>query len=291
MLNLAEKFKRIPQTRYLGPATVVETDADTGDICLSITTHPQTGYIWAQNAVPGQHLFKKDDTVLVVGENPDDLYVIGVLNQKDVNKSPDNMIALSKGAHAEVDGEASEQILRVFSPKKELIFQYDEKSGNARVNMEAGDIEFVTEEGSITFAASKEIMFHGRSIGMTGIKGVCLGVLDSLGKLRNTLTLKDRGITIDSPELEIESERGKFNIGDTKYTGQNLKGKIDRLESIACTVITKAKNIYQTVEELSQVKAGRMRTMVAKTFHFKSKKAFVKAEEDYKINADKIHLG
>ena len=56
-------------------------------------------------------------------------------------------------------------------------------------------------------------------------------------------------------------------------------------------VIAKARNIYQTVEELSQVRAGRMRTIVAKTFHFKSKKAFVKAEEDYKIKAEKIHLG
>ncbi|MGD9157944.1 MAG: DUF3540 domain-containing protein [Desulfobacteraceae bacterium] len=291
MLNLAEKFKRIPHTRYLGPATVVETDAETGNICISITAHPQAGYLWAQNAVPGQHRFRKDDTVLVVGENPDDLYVIGVLSQKDANESSKNKIALSKGAHAEVEGSTDEQTLMVFSPKKELLFQYDEKSGHARVNMEAGDIEFVTEKGSITFAASKDIMFHGRSIGMTGIKGVCLGVMDSLGKLRNTLTLRDRGMTIDSPELEIESERGEFNIGDTKYIGKSLKSKIDRLENIANTVITKAKNIYQTVDELSQMKAGRVRTFVAKTFHFKSKKAYVKAEEDYKINADKIHLG
>jgi len=291
MLNLAEKFKRTPQSRYLGPATVVKTDADTGDICLSLKGHPQAAYLWAQNALPGQHLFQKNDTVLVVGEIPDDLYVIGVLNQKDVNEASNSKIELSKGAHAEVAGSPNEQALKVFSPKKELIFHYDEKSGNARVNMEAGDIEFVTEKGSITFAANKEIMFHGRSIGMTGAQGICLGIMDALGKLRNTLTLKDQSMKIDSPKVEIEAEQGKFNIEDGKYTGHSFHGKIERLENFASTVITKARNIYQSVEELSQIKAGRMRTIVAKTFHFKSKKAFVKAEEDYKINADKIHLG
>jgi hypothetical protein len=291
MLNLAEKFKRIPQTRYLGPATVLETDTNTGDICIRLTGHPLAGYLWAQNALSGQHSVQNDDTVLVVGENPDNLYVIGVLSQKDFNESSDKKIALSKGAYAEVDGSPDEQTLNVFSPKKELLFQYNEKSGNARVNMEAGDIEFVTEKGSITFAASKEIMFYGRSIGMTGVKGICLGVMDTLGKLRNSLTLRDQSVKIDSSEVGIKAERGEVNIDETKYTGKRFHSKVDRLETIAETVMTKARNLYQTVEELSQAKAGRMRTIVAKTFHFKSKKAYVKAEEDYKINAEKIHLG
>jgi len=157
--------------------------------------------------------------------------------------------------------------------------------------MEAGDIEFVTENGNITFAANKEIMFHGRSIGMTSAKGIYLGVMDTLGKLRSTLTLRQQSMKIDSPEVGLDAERGDFNVEETKYTGKRLLSKVDRLESIAGSVIAKARNIYQTVEELSQVRAGRMRTMVTKTFHFKSKKAFVKAEEDYKIKAEKIHLG
>ena len=96
---------------------------------------------------------------------------------------------------------------------------------------------------------------------------------------------------MDSSEIGIDAERGEFNVEEAKYTGKRLLSKVDRLESIAGSVIAKARNIYQTVEELSQVRAGRMRTMVARTFHFKSKKAFVKAEEDYKIKAEKIHLG
>jgi hypothetical protein len=229
-----------------------------------------------QAEAAGRQALQPGDMALVVGEDFADLYVIGVLNQGDAPDSSEDKITLSKGTQAETEGSPGEQCLKVFSPNNELIFQYDEKTGNARVNMEAGDIEFVTENGNITFATNKEIMFHGRSIGMTGAKGICLGVMDTLGKLRSTLTLRQQSMKIDSPEVGLDAERGDFNVEETKYTGKRLLSKVDRLESIAGSVIAKARNIYQTVEELSQVRAGRMRTMVARTFHFKSKKAFVR---------------
>ena len=291
MLNLAEKLKRIPQTRYLGPAKVLETDEEGGQICLRLPGHPQAGNLWARNAIVGQHALRSGDTALIVGEDLDDLYVIGVLNQGESLDSSVNKITLSKGAQANAQGFPGEQTLKVFSPKRELIFEYDEENNKARVNMEAGDLEFITQKGSITFASNKEIMFHGRSIGMTGSKGICLGVMDALGKLSSTITLRRQSMKMGSSEVGIDAERGDFKVEEAKYTGKRFLSKVDRLESIAGSVIARARNIYQTVEELSQVRAGRMRTMVARTFHFKSKKAFVKAEEDYKIKAEKIHLG
>ena len=298
MTSVAEKYEWMPQTRYLGPARVLEVDEPGRRIRLRLTGHPQEGNLWARNAIAGRQALQPGNMALVVGEDSADLYVIGVLNQEGAPDSSENKITLSKGTQAETEGSPGEQCLNVFSPNNELIFQYDEKSGNARVNMEAGDIEFVTENGNITFAANKEIMFHGRSIGMTGAKGICLGVMDTLGKLRSALTLQAGTAKVNSPEVGIEAERGNFRIEDMRYTGQRLlskigqaKLKIDRLESAAATVIARAKNVFQTVEQLSQIKAGRMRTLVDKTFHFKSKKAFLKSEEDYKIKAEKIHLG
>ena len=66
---------------------------------------------------------------------------------------------------------------------------------------------------------------------------------------------------------------------------------VDRLETLAGTVVEKAKNAYRTVERLAQLKTGRMRTLVDETYQFKSKKAFLKSEDDFKIKGDKIHLG
>ncbi len=298
MTSVAEKYECMPQTRYLGPARVLEVD-DTGRRArLRLTGYPQEGNVWARIAISGRYALKCGDLALVVGEEMTDLYLIGILNGETASDAPGRRIALSGGAQAVAAGQPKEQTLKVFSPKRELLFEYDEKNGRARVNMEAGDIEFVTQNGNITFATNKEIMFHGRSIGMTGAKGICLGVMDTLGKLRSALTLQAGTAKVSSPEVGIEARRGVFQVEDMRYTGQKLlskiglaKLKIDRLESAAATVIARAKNVYQTVEQLSQVRAGRMRTMVARTFHFKSKKAFVKAEEDYKIKAEKIHLG
>jgi hypothetical protein len=298
MTSVAEKYEWMPQTRYLGPARVLEVDDPGRRARLRLTGYPQQGSAWARIAISGHNSLNPGDLALVVGEELSDLYLIGVLNGQNPLDAPERKVALSGGTKAEAAGRPEEQTLKVFSPKQELLFEYDEKNGRARVNMEAGDLEFVTKNGSITFASSREILFHGKSIGLTSTRGVFLGVMDALGKLRSALTLQPGTAKVNSPEVGIEAERGDFRIEDTRYTGQKLltkigqaKLKIDRLESTAATVIARAKNVFQTVEQLSQVRAGRMRTIVARTFHFKSKKAFVKAEEDYKIKAEKIHLG
>jgi hypothetical protein len=49
--------------------------------------------------------------------------------------------------------------------------------------------------------------------------------------------------------------------------------------------------MYNTVEQLSQLKTGRMRTLVKSTFHLKAKNSMLKSEEDFKVRAEKIHLG
>ena len=83
-----------------------------------------------------------------------------------------------------------------------------------------------------------------------------------------------------------------------KYIGNEFRGRIKnvklimvKLESIANTVLQKAENIYQSVKGLTQLKTGRMRTLVDSTFHLKGKKVFIKAEEDFKVKGKKIHLG
>jgi hypothetical protein len=291
MQSAAEKVKWIPRTRYFGPAKVLEIDDTERRIRLRLTGDCPGTDVWAVSAIAGQSNLRPGDTVLAAGEDLGDLYVIGALNQGAKADGPEKTIALGKGTRAAVEGEPGKQTLKVFSPKRELIFAYDEQNNRARVNMEAGDLEFVTRNGNITFATDREIMFHGRTIGMTGAQGVCIGIMDGLNKLRSSLTLGRKSMQINSPAIGVHAQRGDLAVEEAKYTGKRLSSKVEYFESIAGSVIAKAKNLFQTVEELSQVKAGRMRRMVAETFHFKSKKAFVKAEEDYKIKADKIHLG
>jgi hypothetical protein len=65
----------------------------------------------------------------------------------------------------------------------------------------------------------------------------------------------------------------------------------DRLETMVDTLIEQAKNVYRTVTQLTQLRTGRMRTLVDETYQFKANKAFFKSEDDFKIKGEKIHLG
>ncbi len=71
----------------------------------------------------------------------------------------------------------------------------------------------------------------------------------------------------------------------------HLKLISGKVETLANDIIEKAKTVYRTVEGLTQLRTGRMRTMVEASYHLKAKKTFLKAEEDFKVKAEKIHLG
>jgi hypothetical protein len=186
----------------------------------------------------------------------------------------------------------------VFYRQNELLFEYDEENRRARVNMSSGDLEFVAQNGNITFRSGKEIAISGQAVRITSPAAVRLGITDAIGKICSALTLHHRGMKLSSPEIGIQAERGDFAVDEAVYTGSRFLGRIgcakliaDTLETMAVSVFEKARNVYRTVEQLSQLKAGRVRTLVASTFYFRSRKAFLYSEEDYKIKAEKIHLG
>jgi hypothetical protein len=261
MLNVVTKFGWMTETRYLGPAQVLDLDETENRVLLNLTGLPEGNMAWAQVALAGSHELAPGDTVLAVGNDLVDLYIIGLMNRKEKSAGALKKIALSGGTYATTTGPPQTQKLQIFSKRNELLFEYDEETNKARVNLESGDLEFVTQNGNISFTSGREILLQGQSVG-------------------------------------VMAQRGVFQVDETTYIGKKLLGKVDgvkliagRIEATAQSLIEKAKNVYRTVEQLSQLKTGRMRTLVDSTFHFKAKKAFLKAEEDYKIKAEKIHLG
>jgi len=265
MSNLAEKYPWRRENRYLGEARVVQTDDNSSRTMVRLSAAAVNAEVWALMAIAGAPRLAPGDTVLVAGEDLEDMYIIGLIKTASL---PPQTIALSGGTSAEASGNPGEQTMKVFSAKKELLFEYDEVAGKARVNMPTGDLEFVTENGNISFQSGQDISFHGRQV------------------------------DLNTHKFGVSAQKGDIRIEEAVYTGKKLLGNIthakliaERLETAAQTMIEKARNLFQSVEELSQLKTGRMRTLVKKTFHFKANKAFVKAQEEYKIRAEKIHLG
>ena len=92
------------------------------------------------------------------------------------------------------------------------------------------------------------------------------------------------GVRVAGPSLDIEAARI-----DATATRVRLRAK--RIESVAETVISKAVNVYASVENLAQLLAGRLRTLVRGTCHFNARKTRIVSEKDTRIYGDKIHLG
>ena len=249
MQALAAQFAGVDEEQYLGPAEVLAVDPAERRVRVRIAGSGDMVGAWARLAIPAECELRAGDRALVIGENPSDLYVIGILERGRPTTAAAAPLRLVGGAYATASGPRDEQRLQVFSARDELLFEYDEAGRTARVNVECGDIQFVARRGNIAFVSGQDVVIQGRSVGIAG-----------------------------ASEVRLES-------------GAHVRIVARRIESIADTVIEKAKNAYRAVERLNQLKAGRLRTLVDETFHLKARRTVVASGEDCKITAAQIHLG
>lgn len=174
-------------------------------------------------------------------------------------------VTLADGARAEAAGEA----LRVFSKRGELLFEYDAVTGRTRVSIPDGDLEIATRRGAIDLVAAEGIRLSS-----------------------------PKRLELSSTELGVQAERGDLRLRETTFAGERLSGFFDSLklaarrsESVAETVIAKARNVYRSVDELAQLEAGRVRTFVSDLYQLHSRTASLKAKKAFRVDGEKIHLG
>ncbi len=137
----------------------------------------------------------------------------------------------------------------------------DDDSGKVIVSVPLGDLDFRAEKGSINLEASQNI-------------------------------------NLNCHELDLDSAKGDIKITEATYQGRILgmtvertKMLIGKVNSTVGRLVEKAKNVYRDVENLNQVKAGRMRTLVDGSYHVKGERIVEKARKEVRIDGEKINLG
>ncbi len=107
-----------------------------------------------------------------------------------------------------------------------------------------------------------------------------------------------KNIELNSPQFSLETGKAELNIADANYQGVRLGASIaqtklflGKLNTTVGRLIEKAKNVYRQVDNLNQLKAGRMRTLIKGSYHLKSESINQKAEKEVRIDGDKINLG
>ena len=231
---------------YFGSAKVVEHDQTKG--LVSVTAHLMGSehIVKARMALPQVSALSADDEVLIAGSTLTELFIIGVVSSSaTVGRS----LKTKTGAYATLSNTpvSCAEVIQVYSPRNELLFEYDPVKEQAKVNVSKGNLTLCAEEGDICLNAARSVQINGNSIDMT-------------------------------------SRRLNAKVGYGRLV-------FDRLETITDTLVEQAKNVYRTVAQLTQLRTGRMRILVDETYQFKANKAFLKAEDDFKIKGEKIHLG
>lgn len=298
MFDVIEEPWTLPKTSYCGPAEILEIHPGDHLVRIRVPRSEEGHEVWARLAIAYENV-EIGQMVLVAGQSVDDLYVIGLLNLGKPSSKKQSQLVLRNGASAAVVGSPDEEKLELRSKAGDIVIEYDSRTGKTRVNVGTGDLEFIAQEGNIEFSASKDIRFDSKQrIEMRSVSGIRLVTTNLIGKLLCSLALNPGRLKVNSNEVVVEAHKSEIRITETSYVGKRISLTVaqarliaGKFEILANDVVQKAKNIYTQVEGLVQTTAKRMRTMVDSTYHLKSKQAFLKAEEDFKVNADKIHLG
>ena len=213
-----------------------------------------------------------------------------------------NRINAKNGAWATLTEEDGAERLQVFSATNELVFEFDPEKGITRVIIPTGDLELVTQNGGIKLDAAKDVSISGENVDISANAQLSLNVIDTtkalLRPIGSTLRLLPEKLKLGSQQLELAAQQARIDVQELRYRGERFDGIIEqsllvaeKVETVAKSLIQKSENFYSTVKKLSQYRSGRVRQLVEGTLHVKSKKALHKTEEDFKVRAEKIHLG
>jgi hypothetical protein len=182
------------------------------------------------------------------------------------------------------------RLLEVRDRRGELIFEYDPDNDRSRVIVNRGTLDVSAPEGDIRFSAGGRVQLQGSVVELSAatLPGTAPSRF-SLGPFRCGL---------QAPGLDIRSGQGRIELDDVDYRGKRLVSRVararlawGRLESLVDTLVQKARTSFTTVEELSQTRAGRMRTLVAGAFRMKAERASLKTGKSFEIDGERINIG
>ncbi len=285
---------------YTGPARVLECDPERRSAWLLLGE--QGGIdevkVRARLATPADVVLEVGDVVLthVPGTGP--AYVIGVLDAPRERSPEAAGLDLPDGSRVELRGQGDQTRVEIRSKDRELVLEWDPAKNVARVRVESGDLEFTAKRGDIRFDAAGDIRLRGQAVEIDGRERLRLGVRDAAGRLSTALSLVSQRLQLTAPAVNIEAGRARVHAREIDCSSDRLAARVAsaklRLGNLSVTadqIIQNAKDVYSTVANLSQLRAGRVRTLVESSFHLKSRHTHMKSEMDFKVQAEKIYLG
>ncbi len=295
MQHVATLFKNQSTDPYLGPAEVVAVNPG-GKVDLKISAVYGDSVLSAQTAVPFR--LRPGDRVLALCHAPDVIYIIGILDPAQDRAPSGKRLVLPDGTTAVADGPADHPTLKIYSKSNRLMLEYDAACGIIRVTAPDAQIQVNAPYGDMALTAANHIRLEADQVDIVGRTRIGLRIGQSYERLKSALSLRNGLLQLGADKLDLAAKRGELNIEEIRSRSKQMISRIgtiqtiaEKIETAAATIIEKTKSTYRSSEELTQQKAGRLRMLIDRTLHIKSKHAILKSEDDVKIKAETINLG
>ncbi len=298
MENIARIYTDQSSKRFFGTAYIIKSnEKERGTVVVALNNSSEEKKITARLAIESDQSFTFGDEVLVVEDNQNNFFIIGVLRKKHRSEQQ-GKLSVADGAYASITTENNRQLLSVHSSEDELLFKYDPHSQKASIFSGTENVVFEATNGNIEINAAGKIHLNANQIEFSGKSEIEFSVGKLLEKTRTALSLTQGKLDVSSRDVKVSARRTALFIEQSKNA---IKSVISRIESVrlmagkvetkASSIIEKTENSYRTVEKLNQVKSGRMRMLIHNAFNLKSKTTVIKADDDVKVKGEKIHLG
>jgi hypothetical protein len=283
--------------RYFGPAEVVQLDDEGGKALVAMAGVEDPPSTWAEIALADPATLVPGRIALVVRVGDGPAYVIGVLGRGAA--APVGPKAQNRGgASASVIRVGQADRLEVRNERHELLFQYDEEKGQARLCVPSGDLDILVPNGDLTLASDQAVRLRGRTVDVAATTGIRLAVHDLTARLLTSFGLSQRGASVKTRNVRVEAVTADLAVKAGKLAGERLdtdvtviRTRARRIETDAETVVERAGNVYRQVRGLLQTRAERVRDLISGTWHSRAKRADLRTKDVFKIDGDRIHLG
>lgn len=162
------------------------------------------------------------------------------------------------------------EILETRDSRGRLLFEYDSATGHGVLYFPGMALRIGAQDGKVEVASTRGLRLRSAE------------ELEIVG---------ERGVRIESPELLARVGATKFEGDRIEATATEARFSYGKLEQVVGRFFQFARDMYQRVESLLHIRAGRVRTEAGSSYHVQAERVRVQAKEDVQVQGNEINLG
>lgn len=187
--------------------------------------------------------------------------------------------------------------LEIRDGRGRLLVRYAD--GAATIEAPDGDLKLSAPNGRVAIQSAEDIVFEAaRDIQHTAGRKLTLSAGPSAPERAPLVSLSPELVQIEARQLRAVSERSDLVSGNVEIVARTIVTSAEqivetasRVERTAHRLIERARDAFRDVTELSQVRVGRLRTIVRDTYSLTANRTTLNSKEDTSIDGKRILLG